>query len=79
MFWRKKKIFGILQGLDNRKIEASSLEEMKKKASRIVKDFDMRRSIDLLQLYDINTGERLKLLTRINRIADNTISYGIWQ
>ncbi len=79
MFWRKKKFFGILQGLDNRKIEASSLEEMKKKASRIVKDFDMRRSIDLLQLYDINTGERLKLLTRINRISDNTISYGIWQ
>ena len=79
MFWRKKKIFGILQGLDNSKIEASSLEEMKKKASRIVKDFDMRRSIDLRQLYDINTGERLKLLTRINRISDNTISYGIWQ
>lgn len=79
MFWRKKKFFGILQGLDNRKIEASSLEEMKKKASRIVKDFDMHRSIDLLQLYDINTGERLKLLTRINRISDNTISYGIWQ
>lgn len=79
MFWRKKKFFGILQGLDNRKIEASSLEEMKKKASRIVKDFDMRRSIDLLQLYDINTGEMLKLLTRINRISDNTISYGIWK
>ncbi len=79
MFWRKKKFFGILQGLDNRKIEASSLEEMKKKASRIVKDFDMRRSIDLLQLYDINTGERLELLTRINRISDSTISYGIWQ
>ncbi len=73
-----KKLFGILEGVQDRKIYASSVEDMKRKAAKFIKSLSWQRDRDLVTVYNEDTGERVIQLSRFNRIADGKVVYGSW-
>ncbi len=76
--FENKKLFGILEGVQDRKIYASSIEDMKKKAAKFIKSLSWQRDRDLVTVYNEDTGERVIQLSRFNRIADGKVVYGRW-
>lgn len=73
-----KKLFGILEGVQDRKIYASSVEDMKRKATKFIKSLSWQRDRDLVTVYNEDTGERVIQLSRFNRITDGKVVYGSW-
>ncbi len=76
--FENKKLFGILEGVQDRKIYATSVEDMKRKAAKFIKSLSWQRDRDLVTVYNEDTGERVMQLSRFNRITDGKVVYGKW-